>query len=552
MAAPTADALLFEAIARHQQGRTAEARPLYRRLLALAPGHADGLRLLGVLERRAGGAAPGDTLLRRAVAVAPLGLEAPLALAALRQEDPGRAEAALPVLRHVLALAPDHPVALAETARLSAALGRAGAAETAWGRLGRLRPEEAAVHAAHGCALRDLGRGDAALARLRRAIALEPDAAPHAFHAALIDQDRRRFAAAAAGFRRALRLDPDLGPAAVNLGNMLFAAGRTGEAEAVYRAAIARDPGAAATHATLGMRLLAAGRLQEGWRAYDRRPLERDPAGRRWRGEALSGRSVLVWGEQGVGDLVMFASCLPDLMARAGGVTLDVAPRLRRLFARSFPGATVLDNGMEAPACDAQTPIGSLPRWLRPAPAAFPDRRRYLVPDAARVAACRARLPAGPGPVVGLSWRSTGAADRSVPLPALVRALAAALPTARLVSLQYGDHGHELLALRAATGVSVWRDAEVDPLGDIDDAAAQIAALDLVVSIDTTAAHLAGGLGVPAWVLLPVPAEWRWFLGRADSPWYPSVRLFRQRTPGDWDPVLAALVAAGAGAPGRR
>ena len=248
----------------------------------------------------------------------------------------------------------------------------------------------------------------------------------------------------------------------------------------------------------------------------------------------------------------MFASCLPQLIASAASVTIDCDPRLATFFARSFPRAIIygrarggdLEWMRQQPEFDAQIAIGSLPRWLRTSVDEFPRGAGYLLPDARRVQAWRQRLAgASTTPTVGLSWRGgtrkTRGGLRSLELVDLLP-LAASGPR-RFVCLQRGDCSAEIGMARAA-GMSI--DYWPGVLDDMEDTAALIAALDLVVSVDNTIVHLAGAIGQPCWALLAHLPDWRYGLARETMPWYPSLRLFRQTDDRTWPPVVTAVAAA--------
>lgn len=246
----------------------------------------------------------------------------------------------------------------------------------------------------------------------------------------------------------------------------------------------------------------------------------------------------------------MFASCLPDVMQRAGHVVIECNARLARLFARSFPLATVHGGNKDderawlraLPPADFQIVIGSLPLHFRSARSAFPVHCGYLRADAARVEFWRARLGACNGRLrVGVAWRGGSLRSRqfmrSVTLPCWLALLAQ--PGVDFVSLQYGDIASEIAQVRDQHGVMVRSFG--DDIADINELAAAITALDLVISVDTTVVHLAGALGHPVWVLLPSAPEWRYPRSGATMPWYPSARLFRQAKPREWAPVISSV-----------
>ncbi|MGB8432907.1 MAG: hypothetical protein WCE38_01420, partial [Burkholderiales bacterium] len=275
-----------------------------------------------------------------------------------------------------------------------------------------------------------------------------------------------------------------------------------------------------------------------------------------WDGQSLSGKRVLVYGEQGLGDQIMFASCLPDLLAEVAGCVLDCDPRLVGLFTRSFPDVTVIPTPRPqavpklervVETIDFQLPIGELGRRFRATPDAFPSRPCFLRADPDRAAHYRTRLDAlGTGLKVGLSWRGgtgkTRGAARSVDLAALVAALAGV--SAHWISLQYGASDRELAEARAhGFAVHHWQDT----VADYDATAALVETLDVVVSVCTSVVHLSSALGRPTLVMVPAIADWRFGDQGERMPWHPTARLLRQSRQGDWGSVLDLVRAALAG-----
>lgn len=343
--------------------------------------------------------------------------------------------------------------------------------------------------------------------------------------------------------RAAVAANPGFAGGWNTLGSVLMARGKAGEALDAFEQAIDADGDAPQARFNRSVALLTLGRLAEGWDGYELGWAV--PSGRFPRAEFPQP----LWDGRPLGDEVMFASLVPQLAGEGVRVVLDCDARLAPLLSRGLPdtppGVTVVARGeppdgrLTAPDVVAQIPAGSLPRLMRRRIEDFAGRQpAFLRADPSRVAELRRRLEDGRGDgrrLIGVSWSSKNAAVghlRSIPLARLAHALER--PGVRLVSLQYGDVAAEV----AAAGVT---DPGLDAWGDIDGLAALISAMDLVVSVDNSTVHLAGGLGCPAWALLPHSAEWRWMQGRHDTVWYPSVRLFRQTAPGDWDGVLREL-----------
>jgi len=295
------------------------------------------------------------------------------------------------------------------------------------------------------------------------------------------------------------------------------------------------------------------GNFSEGWPEYEWRWAGNGLSYRPfpqpvWEGEPLGGKTILVYSEQGVGDEIMFASCIPDLIERAGHVIIDCERRLAPLFQRSFPIATIHGgpqiNDMSwlsgVPSVDVQVAIGSLPLYLRHNFDDFHRHSGYLVPEPTKLARWRKRFrELGSGLKVGISWRGGNPSkmrNRSTPLTLWSEILTS--PGIHFINLQYGNCKDELAEAKQSLGIEIhdWEDA--DPLKDLDDFSAQISALDLVISIDNSTVHMAGALATPVWILLPFAPEWRWLTDRDDSYWYPNVRHFRQCTPDSWNNVF--------------
>jgi hypothetical protein len=331
-----------------------------------------------------------------------------------------------------------------------------------------------------------------------------------------------------------------------------------GEAEGLLRTAIGREPDYAQAHFNLSRVLLMRGNYAEGWRENEWRwDCPEFPSTWRefpypwWDGGSLSGKRVLIWSEQGIGDEIMFASVIPNAIAEAQHVILECNARLVPLCRRSFPTATVVarrdppDPAIAAARPDTQMALASLCVRFRSSKQAFAaNPGRYVLADPERSSALRARYQAldGNGPVVGICWRSGNPKvghERSAPLElwdAILRQ-----PGLRFVSLQYGDVDSDIAGVKKRLGITIHRDTDVDPLTSAEDWFAQVAALDHVISIDNSTIQVSGALGVPTWCLLSYSPEWRFGLAGSDHDWHPSIRVFRQPARGQWAPVFHAV-----------
>ena len=420
----------------------------------------------------------------------------------------------------------------------------------------RLNDSVAAYHFDLALTVNRLDQIETALVHFRRAAELKPDYQDAAVNVGTLLHRLDRLEEAKQWFQRAVQLDPHCAIARYNLGNIWHALGQLDDAKHWYASAMELEPKFAKAHWNKALCHLLAGEFADGWREFAWRraagevTIDNYPQPL-WQGEPLAKKTILVHAEQGVGDEILFGTCLPDLIVRAGRCIVVCEPRLAPLFARSFSQARVVGHARRkdrAPAVvdepvDFQAPFGDLPRWLRPNSDSFPDRSSYLLADEARVAQWRERFAAiGPGLKIGISWQAGGQPHerrkRSTILADWLPVFA--VPGCHFINVQYGECADEIAIARQKLGIEICEFAEGDPLVDLDDFAAKIAALDLVISVGNTTVHLAGALGVPVWALLPTVPAWRWLIEGERNPWYTSVRAIRQTTTGDWRPVFAA------------
>jgi tetratricopeptide (TPR) repeat protein/polysaccharide pyruvyl transferase WcaK-like protein len=354
---------------------------------------------------------------------------------------------------------------------------------------------------------------------------------------------------------RALLIKPDFAEVHCNISNALFDQGRLDEAiESCYRA-LAIKPDLAEAHWNMALALLSKGKFKQGWKKYEWRLLKKgaSPASFPypcWDGSSLNRKPLLLYAEQGIGDEIMFASCFQEIIDAAGSCIIECDKRLIPLFSRSFPPAKYIERIVsnnpsltDVPPADMQIAIGSLPLFFRPSLLSFTQRKAYLIADIRKVNRWRKEFETlGKGLKIGISWRGgKGYVSRIRSIPLCQWSSLFSIPGIHLINLQYGDCTAELEEIKEKLGIIVhhWEDA--DPLKDLDGFAAKIAALDLVISVDNSTVHLAGALGVPVWTLLPFNCDWRWMRGFQDTPWYPSMRLFRQNTPNDWKEVFEQI-----------
>lgn len=508
-------ALLEQAVQHHQAGRLAQAEQLYRQILAQNPRQHDSLHLLGVIAIQTGHLADGVKLIEQSIAIRP------------------------------------SATSWCNLAKAHGDLKQFRACAHAYENAHRMDPKNVGTLTALADAQRLSGEFEAALATSEKAIATDPRSA-HAHNMRGIALNKLgRMDDALQAYETARQLAPNWSSPYNNAGNILRERGDHAGALALYREAAKREHATADTSLNLANALLLAGEFEAGWREYECRfgaahveGSYRTFAAPRWRGmiDALpdmTGKTVLLHAEQGMGDTIQFIRYAPlaaEKFSAAGArVVVESQRALHRTLQSVRGNFELIARGDVVPQLDFQIPLLSLPGIFGTRAHNIPWSGPYLRAENALAARWRERLKDARELRVGLTWAGstthTNDARRSIALRMMEPLMR--VPGARFYSLQKGDRARELTAL--GWPVTDWS-AE---LFDFADTAALIANLDLVISVDTSVCHLAGALGVRVWTLIPIPTDWRWLLDRADSPWYPTMRLFRQRAPGEWSDVIA-------------
>jgi tetratricopeptide (TPR) repeat protein len=545
------DYMLRQAVALQQSGARVEAEELYREILELKPRHFDALQLLGALMLQTGRLQDGIDLLKKALAVntkqPAIHSNLAYALNALQRFDEALASAS-----RALALQPKFPDALNNRGNAQAGLNMPLDALGSFERCIALMPDFAAAWNNRACVLRDLGRPADALASCDHALALQP-AYPDAWSNrgnALSDLNRPQDAERS--YRRALELAPAFADAWNNLGLTQIDLNQHADALSSYEQALAVNPEAAETHWNESLCLLQMGQFEAGWRKYEWRwERNRIKAGRRqfaqplWLGDfSIDGKTILLHAEQGLGDTLQFCRYAAMVSKLGAKVVLEVPSELMRLM-RTLDGVDqLIEAGQALPPFDCHCPLLSLPLAFRTDEQSIPSATPYLFADADSTRQWHQRIhtPADTRLKVGLVWAGGNRphvaelrkndARRSIAFDQLAPVLD--VPDVRFFSLQKGTAAQQL-SMSERCGLV--EDCTQD-LDDFADTAALVANLDLVISVDTSTAHLAGALGKPVWILNRFDTCWRWMLERSDTPWYPSARLFRQPALGDWDSVM--------------
>ena len=584
--------MLESGLEHHRAGRMGHAEAFYLKALAAQPDEPDALHLLGLIAYQRGHFELAERRVRRAM---DLTAQPPAeffdtfgnVLAAL-----GRLEESLPHFERALAIEPDRSLTHKSLGAALCALGRPAEAASNFADALRLSPGDPTAHSNMGTVFLDRRRPAEAVPYFRRAIELDPNCTEAWCNLGHSLSELGRHEEGEACLAKALERQPDLAAAWDNLGCLRHRQGRLTEALACYDRAMGLQPGTPQVYNNVAnvfkeqMRLEDAlicynkaielrphfadahwnralvrflmGDLERGWAEYewgwlaDRRTPRREFPQPWWDGGPLEGKTLLYWGEQGLGDEIIFAGMIPELTAASGHCIVQCETRLVPLFARSFPEAEVVPHSIPphpaTVAADLQIPAGSAARFFRPSldrfPRMFSDGPGYLRADTHRVAHWRERLEAlGPGLRVGICWRSSLASDlRSLQCSQLSQwGSILSTPGVHFVNLQYDDCGTELADARERFGVEIhgWRD--IDLRRELDEVAALTSALDLVVSVGTSVACMAGALGVPVWQLTLTGAGDCWTMGQHHCPWFPSMRLYERAWNQWWEQAMEAL-----------
>ncbi len=539
----------------HEKGDLAGAEVIYRKILATQPNHAQVLYLLGTLASQRGHFSDAQLYLNRALELRHDWPEAlnNLGLAAFNLNQLDDAE---DILRRALNLHPDYADALNNLAGVLEKKGQLEDAMALYQQTVALKPNDVKIHYNQGLLLRRLTRLEESALCFERALAIDPNHVESANTLATILKTLDRLTEAEHWLRRALKLQPSYYSAHNNLAAVLQAQDRLEEALETYHHAITLCPDEPLGHWNRAFIFLALGQLTEGWQAYEwRRPVfQWQPLPfPEWDGSSLTGKTLLVFAEQGLGDELLFASCFPDLLERAGHCLFECDPRLAPLYQRSFPAATVVGVRRtnrawlaDLPHIDAQIPAGSIARYLRARVTDFPPRAGYLVADPVAANHWRERLNAlGPGLKVGITWRSGSLREGRHRNYSRLNEWGDCfkIPSVQFVNLQYDDCADELATARRLFGVEIHAFPELDLFNDLDGTAALTSVLDLVIAAGNAAGEIAATLGVPVWRLEPFGRAWT-SLGTDGFPWHPMMRVFRQTTLGDWETVLQRVAEA--------
>jgi tetratricopeptide (TPR) repeat protein len=501
----------------HRNGDFARAEEIYREILANVADHFDALHMLG------------SVLIQT-----------------------GRLESGVELIDRAMAIRPDHANALNNRGVVLMELRRFDEALASYDKALAIRPDYAEALNNRGNALRELNRLDEALANYDRALAIKPDYAEALNNRGVALVELKRFDEALASYDKALAIRPDYANALNNRGVVLMELKRFDEALANYDRALAIKPDHAKALNNRGLASLLIGDFQTGWIGYENRWYTKEAPERNlkaqypiWRGESISGKRVIVYEEQGLGDIIQFSRYLKKLSELGAQVTFLVRREMHKLLRSLDHTVHLTDICDVSERFDYQCALLSLPLAFATTLETVPAETPYLRAESERVRKWKDRL-GGEGFKIGVVWQGgkAGRIDtgRSFALTEFFRL--SRLPNVRLISLQKGEGVEQLREMPEGMVVETLGDDYDAGAEAFLDTAAVMESLDLVISSDTSVAHLAGALGRPVWVALKYVPDWRWMLDRMESPWYPTMRLFRQRTMDDWKGVFSAIESA--------
>ena len=584
---------LQQAISFYQLGQLQQAEQICQQILRDNSQHAAALHLLGVIAHQIGDYRIATSLISQAIEIDPNRSSFFYNLGNVFKKQ-GRLEESIQAYQQAIHIQSNHPetynnlgVSLQEQGKLEESIQayqqairiRPGDADTysnlgaalqgqkrleesiqAYQKALEIQPNHLEAYNNLGVVLKEQGRLEESIRAYQQAICIWPNHADAYSNLGNALQEQGRLEESIQAYQKALEIQPQFAEAYYNLGNVLQGQGRLEESIQAYQKALGIQPDYADAHKNLSLTLLLKGNLSQGWKEYEWRLKCDDIISKKinfpqpaWDGIHLSDKSILVWTEQGIGDEIMFASILSTLSQMAEKIIVECNRRLVSLFQRSFPQIQffsrqnlphphLLDKNI-----DYQMPMGSLGQWLRTDEDSFKQSKQpYLIACANRSAKIRKKYQqlAKGRMLVGISWKSTGINQRRALLKSTVLEDWVSILSQQdcyFINLQYGDVEEELEQFQQQTDLMIYQDEEIDSLQNLDDFAAQVSALDLVISTSNTTVHMAGALGKQVWTLLPYIPDWRWMLEREDTPWYPSMRLFRQGETGDWSRVFAQV-----------
>ena len=570
--------LISQGLAFHQKGNLKEAQVIYEQVLALESNHFDALQLLGTSLAQTKQYEKAVDCLYKALKINPNHASTYFNLANPLKEL-GRLDEALVAYNSAISHRSDYAEALFYRGNILKELGRLDEALTSFDKAISIQPDSAQTHANHGLALHELKRLEEALASFNKAIniksdfaqaysnrgatlielgrfreaidsfdqaiTIQPNHAEAYYNRGIAQQALRLLNEALASYKKATSIKPDYAEAYSNRGNVLKDLGRLNEALVAYKEAISVNPDYAPAHLNLSLLHLLEGNFKDGWQNYECRWKDRDISKSRWAknfphplwlgAEKLKNKTILLYPEQGLGDTIQFSRYATLVAELGANVILGVQRPLINLLKNIEGISQIVSDGDPLPAFDYQCPLLSLPLAFKTELQTIPPAPQKIIHDSNKVKKWQLKLGDKTNPRAGLVWSGsvghTNDHNRSLTLSKILPYLPSNLD---YVCLQKEIRDIDKKLLLQHPEIKHFGDA----LNDFTDTAALCELMDVVISVDTSVAHLAGTLGKPTWVLLPYNPDWRWLLKRNDSPWYSSMKLYRQDKIGDWDGVL--------------
>lgn len=532
----------------HRHGRLLDAQAIYARVLEKHPDNATALEGLGAIALAQQNFAQAQQFIE--AALHRTGPQAPsLNNLGLAYRGQNRLPEALACFQKSLQLDANSPLTLMNLGQLLDQQGQVQQALVFLQRAAALAGNNSGPHNALGNLLSRLDRHAEAETSFRHALSLEPNNSRLLFNLGNTYLKADYIEAAIATYHAAIAADPTYFDPYHNLGHAYNEMARPADAEACFRKGMELRPDDFNPHMSLGMTLIAQGRYPEGWREYQWRlhdKVQLPPRGftqPAWQGESLAGKTLLLCSEQGAGDAIMFMRYLPMLLAQGAKVIVECLPPLRRLFEHIEGPEKIVLKGEALPDFDTYVAPIDLPLFFNTTVDTVPGDVPYLPwPTPEQEPAIRLDAPSGRR--IGIVWAGNPAHRhdkwRSIHDVKLLSPLLD-VPNTVFYNLQYGARGDDLE--KAGMGHRIVKLGD-ERIVDFWNLAGFVRQMDLVISVDTAVCHLAGALGVPTWTLLAFGGEWRWMTGREDTPWYPTMRLFRQRIRHDWAEVVERLALA--------
>ncbi len=549
------DAMQLLAALLSQRGQYTEAIQLLREAIRQAPGHAHIHNNLGIALHKLEKSHEAVSEFGKALQIRPDFAKAHnnLGVALMKL---GHLDKAVTVCRQAIHLQSDFKEAYNNLGLALKKKGELGNAIESYEKAVNLDPEYAEALSNLGMVLIAQDRFKDAVGNLQKAVSLVPDSAEFRDNLGVLFNRQGRFEEAVCASEKAISLRPSSVEAHNNLGTALMELGLFPDANTAFEKAIALDPECAEAHHNRSLVLLLRAQFEQGWAEYEWRwrhagfstPL-RQFSQQWWNGSVEDVAKLLVWAEQGIGDEVQFSGLIRHILSRGIHVVVECDRRLVPLLRRSFPGTIVVERSdppaslLKDPSITHQIPMASIPRVLGLSPNSMCFQNPFMAPDEKQRDRFRSEYKVDGVPVlVGISFRSGNSREgqkRSIGLECWGPVLK--VEGARFVNLQYGSCSRELQEAYERFGVEILKDERINPLRDLESFAAQVAAMDVVISVDNSTVHFAGALGVDVWTMLPTTPDWRWGLEGDRTRWYPTMRLFRQAERGEWKPVISRV-----------